>query len=296
VCNVKAGGTYSNHVCFEELTTFGCPVCYSLRLLKDILYYEAELINQYRNSELINVFFLSVFRRVLDSSRKYNTSLTCPLTVVYFPFFRYDNSEIFIGLSLNRVFNYVFIVQYRAAYLACPVTFCSNSCSLQPTVSIWGPGNAFLPVHLCSPVHVLASSCGAALHTADHSSFFPPCIRLQWFYFLPVTILYQHTNYSQYWPGWLSQYSDWLRAGRSGDRIPVAGARFSTPVQTGPDVHSASYTMGTGSFPGVKRPGRGVDHPPPSIAEVKERVELYLYSPFGPSWPVLGWNLPLPLP
>jgi hypothetical protein len=26
--------------------------------------------------------------------------------------------------------------------------------------------------------------------------------------------------------------------------------------------------------PGVKRPGRGVDHPPPSSAEVKERVEL----------------------
>jgi hypothetical protein len=42
------------------------------------------------------------------------------------------------------------------------------------------------------------------------------------------------------------------------------------------------------SFPGVKRPGRGVDHPPPSSAEVKERVQLYLYSPSGPSWPVLG--------
>jgi len=27
---------------------------------------------------------------------------------------------------------------------------------------------------------------------------------------------------------------------------------------------------------------------PPSSAEVKERVELYLYSPSGPSWPVLG--------
>jgi hypothetical protein len=25
----------------------------------------------------------------------------------------------------------------------------------------------------------------------------------------------------------------------------------------------------------------------PSSAEVKERVELYLYSPSGPSWPVL---------
>ena len=33
------------------------------------------------------------------------------------------------------------------------------------------------------------------------------------------------------------------------------------------------------SFWGVKRPGRGVHYPPPS-AEVKERVELYLYSPW----------------
>ena len=40
------------------------------------------------------------------------------------------------------------------------------------------------------------------------------------------------------------------------------GARFSTHVQTGPEVHPASCTMGTGSFPGVKRAGRGVDHPP----------------------------------
>jgi hypothetical protein len=28
------------------------------------------------------------------------------------------------------------------------------------------------------------------------------------------------------------------------------GARFSAPVQTGPGAHPASYTMGTGSFPG----------------------------------------------
>ena len=46
------------------------------------------------------------------------------------------------------------------------------------------------------------------------------------------------------------------------------------------------------SFPRVKRPGRGADHPPSSSAEVKENVQLYLYSPSGPSWQVLGWNLP----
>jgi len=39
--------------------------------------------------------------------------------------------------------------------------------------------------------------------------------------------------------------------------------------------------MGTESFPGVKRLECGGDHPPPFSAEVKERVELYLYSPLG---------------
>jgi hypothetical protein len=47
-------------------------------------------------------------------------------------------------------------------------------------------------------------------------------------------------------------------------------AKFSAPVQTGPGAHTASYTIGTGSLPGVKRPGRGVGHPHPSSAEVKK--------------------------
>ena len=59
-------------------------------------------------------------------------------------------------------------------------------------------------------------------------------------------------------PGQLSRYSDSLRAGRSGDRIPVV-ARFSAPVQTSPGAYPFSCTMGTGSFSGVKRPGRGAN-------------------------------------
>jgi hypothetical protein len=46
------------------------------------------------------------------------------------------------------------------------------------------------------------------------------------------------------------------------------------------------------SFPGVKRPERGVNQQSTSSAEVKQRVELCLYSPPVPSWPVLGRNLP----
>ena len=39
-------------------------------------------------------------------------------------------------------------------------------------------------------------------------------------------------------------------------------AIFSAPVQTCPGAHPASYTMVTGFFPGVKRPGPGVEHHP----------------------------------
>ena len=53
---------------------------------------------------------------------------------------------------------------------------------------------------------------------------------------------------------------------RNENRIPV-GARFSTPVQIGPGTHSASCTMGTGSFPGVKS-GRGVTLTPPHSSAV----------------------------
>jgi hypothetical protein len=48
------------------------------------------------------------------------------------------------------------------------------------------------------------------------------------------------------------------------------GARLFAHVQTGPEAHPASCTMGTGFFPGVNRPVRGVDHPPPSSAKVKK--------------------------
>ena len=66
------------------------------------------------------------------------------------------------------------------------------------------------------------------------------------------------------------------------------GARFSAPVQTGPEAYPDSCTTGTGCFPGVKRTGRGADHPPPSKRRGHEMVGLYLYLPSGPSWPVVG--------
>jgi hypothetical protein len=49
---------------------------------------------------------------------------------------------------------------------------------------------------------------------------------------------------------------------------------------------SLLYNRDSVSFLGIKWPRLGVDHPPLTSINVKERVELYPYSPYGPPWPV----------
>jgi hypothetical protein len=71
-------------------------------------------------------------------------------------------------------------------------------------------------------------------------------------------------------------------------KIPV-GARFFAHFQNDPGAHPASSTMGTGFFPGVTRPGRGADHPPPPSAEVENEWSYNFTPPSGPGWPVIGW-------
>ena len=72
-----------------------------------------------------------------------------------------------------------------------------------------------------------------------------------------------------WWAGWLSRYSDWLRAGRSG--IESRWGRDFPPVQTGPGAHAASCTMGTGSFPGVEAAGPPGWPPPHLVPKVLEK-------------------------
>ena len=55
--------------------------------------------------------------------------------------------------------------------------------------------------------------------------------------------------------------------------------------------HHISKAVYRVCFSGVKRPVAWRWPPTPSNAEVKERVELYLYSPSGPSWLLLAWTL-----
>jgi hypothetical protein len=45
------------------------------------------------------------------------------------------------------------------------------------------------------------------------------------------------------------------------------GVRFS---ETGRETHLPSCTVSTGSFPGVRRPRRGVDHPPHLAPKLKK--------------------------
>ena len=81
------------------------------------------------------------------------------------------------------------------------------------------------------------------------------------------------------WDGWLSQYSDWLRAGRSEDRIPV---RRDFPHLSRPDMgtHTACWTRGTGSWPGAKVGGACCSPLTPSCAAVKKEYS-YNYSPYA---------------
>jgi hypothetical protein len=66
------------------------------------------------------------------------------------------------------------------------------------------------------------------------------------------------------------------------------GVGFFAHVHAGPETHPVSCAMGTGSFPGVKWPGRGADHPPPASAPVKQEESYTSAHPLGHFRPVTG--------
>jgi hypothetical protein len=87
-------------------------------------------------------------------------------------------------------------------------------------------------------------------------------------------------------PRLLSRYSDSLRTGRLGDRISVRSETFRTRPDRSWSQHYLPFGVYQVSFPVLKRPGPGVDHPSPSGADMNERVALFLYLLSEPSRPV----------
>jgi hypothetical protein len=54
---------------------------------------------------------------------------------------------------------------------------------------------------------------------------------------------------------------------------PSSSWRIAIPITLS---RPSTYTMGTGTFPGIKRPGLGVSNLAASSAKVTGRIELYL--------------------
>jgi hypothetical protein len=85
--------------------------------------------------------------------------------------------------------------------------------------------------------------------------------------------------------GWFFQVGDIRAHSSCGTLVTASGwtVRGSNSggggnFRTCPGVHPASYTMGTGSFPEVKRPGRGVDNPHHLAPRLKK---VYSYTSLG---------------
>jgi hypothetical protein len=66
-------------------------------------------------------------------------------------------------------------------------------------------------------------------------------------------------------------------------------------IRPSPDPTQAPVRWAPGVFPWGKEGGAWLQPPPPSSVEVKGRLELYLYSPSGHSWPVIDRLYLLPL-
>jgi len=79
------------------------------------------------------------------------------------------------------------------------------------------------------------------------------------------------------WTGIAQSVQRFARGWTVKNRIPVK-ASSSACIRTGAEDHPATHTIVTGSFSGSKLLGSGVEPPPTSKAEDKERV-MYLHSP-----------------
>jgi len=93
-------------------------------------------------------------------------------------------------------------------------------------------------------------------------------------------------------PRWCSRYSTRYGLDGPGSESRWGRRDFLHPSTPGMGPNWPPTQWVSGVFPGGKAAGAWQWQPILSSAEVKERVQLYLYSPSGPSWPVIRWPLP----
>ena len=132
------------------------------------------------------------------------------------------------------------------------------------------------------PRNPYAQPGDCVLHTAQEivsrhkhnmlSLLYATCLKLLvfFYFFSPYPSIRTEVPRSLLYNGYRVCFPEVKYPGRGADSPPS-----KAEVNNEYSFTFTSYTMGTGSFLGVKRPGRAVDHPPPFSAEVKERLELY---------------------
>ena len=87
------------------------------------------------------------------------------------------------------------------------------------------------------------------------------------------------------WAGWRSRYSDWLRAGRSGDRIPVGDEIFRNCPDRPWGSTSLLYNGYRVFRRGKERPGRGAD-PSPLLVPWPNKSRLIPLVSLWAVWPI----------
>ena len=133
--------------------------------------------------------------------------------------------------------------------------------------------------HVCS-LHTLSISYFDEIHPALSMIICINCLRQKFLVFnncqqcnaTYVVLTHDALHYRLYGPG----IKYWW-----GQDFPPPSSLALGPTQ--PPMQRVP-----GYFQGAKQPGRGINHSPPSSANVKERVELYLHSTSVPLWHVTG--------
>ena len=112
---------------------------------------------------------------------------------------------------------------------------------------------------------------GFSLYTRKMSPFYTPINHVDYLSFRSLYNTHMQNATIETGPVQFSRYSDWLRAGRSGDRMPLGGGEIFRTCPDRPWGPPSLLYKGYRVFPGGKeRLGCDTDPSPPSSAVVNK--------------------------